>query len=118
MQESTSQVKKPAVLRVIFILNALMCLLPFGFYYVFTTQEITVGNPDPMWMVYTRIAYILSFIFLVYFMANRKLVGTRTMFLVNIIIAIPAGAYFGIAVAIISLALSFFNKKVQAYFGR
>jgi hypothetical protein len=93
-----------------------MMVLPFVFYYVFTTKDITVGTLDPMWMVYTGIAYIISFSILVYFLANRKILGARIMFIINILIAIPAGAYLGILVAIISLALSFFNKKVLAYF--
>lgn len=116
MSKSSNSVKKPIPLRVIFILNALMMVLPFVFYYVFTTKNITVGDLDPIWMVYTGIAYIISFAVLVYFFINRKLLGARIMFIINILIAIPAGAYIGILIAIISLLLSFFNKKVLAYF--
>jgi len=116
MSNSSNSIKKPIPLRVIFILNALMMVLPFVFYYVFTTKNITVGNLDPISMVYTGIAYIISFAVLVYFLVNRKLVGARIMFIINILIAIPASAYIGILVAIISLLLSFFNKKVLAYF--
>ena len=116
MSNSTNRPNKPPALRVIFILNALMMVLPFVFYYVFTTRDITVGDLDPMWMIYTGIAYIASFAILVPFLIKRKLLGARIMFLVNILIAIPAGAYIGILIAIISLALSFFNKKVLHYF--
>ena len=116
MQTSSYQVKKPIALRVIFILNALMMVLPFVFYYVFTTRNISIGGLDPMWMVYTGIAYIVSFAILVYFLANRKLLGARIMFVINMLIALPASAYIGILVAIISLGLSFFNKKVLTYF--
>lgn len=116
MHSDTNQIKKPAALRVIFILNGLMCILPFIFYLVFTIQDITVGTLDPIWMVYTGIAYILSFALLIYFMANRKFTGTRIMLFLNILIAVPSGAYIGILVAIISIALSFFNKKVKGYF--
>ena len=116
MQDSNAPIKKPIPLRVIFLLNALMMVLPFIFYYVFTTNNITVGNLNPMWMVYTGIAYIISFAVLVYFLSNKKLLGARIMFIINILIAIPASAYIGILVAIISLSLSFFNKKVLYYF--
>ncbi|MBX2871276.1 MAG: hypothetical protein KTR30_04230 [Saprospiraceae bacterium] len=116
MSISSNPIKKPIPLRVIFILNALMTVLPFVFYYVFTTRNITVGTLDPIWMVYTGMAYIISFVILVYFLSNRKQLGARIMFVINILIAIPAGAYIGILVAIISLALSFFNNKVLAYF--
>jgi len=113
---SNNEVKKPIALRVIFILNALMMILPFVFYGVFTSQNITVGDLKPIWMVYTGIAYIISFIFLVYCLLNRIQLGARIIFVLNIIIAIPVGAYIGILVAIISLSLSFFNKKVLGYF--
>jgi len=111
-----NQVNKPIPLRIIFLLNALMMILPFVFYYVFTTQNITVGDLDPMYMVYTGVAYILSFAVLVFFLLKRNLWGARLTFILNTLIAIPAGAYIGILVAIVSLTLSFFNKKVLAYF--
>lgn len=116
MESSSIQIKKPLALRVIFLLNALMMILPFGFYYVFTTQNISVGDLDPMWMAYTGLAYMLSFAFLVYFLANRKLLGARIIFATNIIIAIPAGAYIGMLIAIISISLSSLNKQVLNYF--
>lgn len=107
--------KKPIPLRVTFILNALMMLLPFIFYAVFTINDIKLGDLDPMQMVYTGIAYITSFAFLVNFILKRNFFGFRTMFFVNFVIAIPAGAYIGMVVAIVSFALSF-NKKIKAYF--
>ena len=107
---------KPIPLRVIFILNALMMILPFIFYYVITSKGIEIGGIDPNYMIYTGIAYIGSFAILVYFILNRNIVGLRIMFLINILIALPAKALIGIGVAIISLVISFLNKKVKAYF--
>ena len=92
---TTNKVHKPIPLRIIFLLNALMMVLPFVFYYVFTTRNITLGDLDPLWMVYTGIAYIVSFSILVYFLANRNLLGARIIFLINILIAVPTGAYIG-----------------------
>ena len=109
--------KKPIPLRVIFILNALMMILPFVFYYVITSKGIVIGGLEPIYMVYTGIAYILTFAVLVYFILNRNITGFRGVFLLNILIALPTSAYIGIGVAIISLLLSFFNGKVKAYFG-
>lgn len=109
--------EKPIPLRIIFILNALMMVLPFIFYYVITTQEIVIGGLNNTYMIYTGIAYILTFISLVFFILKRNVIGARIIFLLNILIAFPAGAYIGILVAIISLSLSFFNAKVKAYFG-
>lgn len=116
MSNSNLKIHKPIPLRIIFILNALMAILPFIFYWVFTSKNMSVGNLNPIWMIYTGIAYIISFIFLVYCLKNRKQWGARIIFFINILIAIPTSAYLGILVALISLALSFFNKKILAYF--
>jgi hypothetical protein len=70
-----------------------------------------------MWMIYTGVAYIVSFVFLAYFMNGRNRTGTIIMFLINILIAIPTSAYIGVVVAVISLALTFMNGKVKAYYG-
>ncbi|MGB0850080.1 MAG: hypothetical protein ACPGTP_02440 [Bacteroidia bacterium] len=81
-----------------------------------TSKEITIGGLDPQIMIYTGIAYIISFIPLVYFIVKRNVIGFRIMFIVNVIIALPAKAYIGILVAIVSTLISFFNKKVKEYF--
>ncbi len=109
--------KKPPVLRVVFILNALMMFLPFIFYYVFTTQNISIEGLDPMYMVYTGIGYILSFAILVYAILSKKIVLLRIVFGINVLIALPAGAYIGILIAIISMILSF-NKKIKLFFAQ
>ena len=115
MTTTIEKIKKPIQLRIIFILNALMMLLPFVFYYVFTTKDISIDGLDPIMMVYTGIAYIISFIILVSSILKRKLMLFRIMFCINILIAIPASAYIGILFAIISMAISF-TKKVKAFF--
>ncbi len=115
MTETTDLVKKPIQLRIIFILNALMMILPFIFYYVFTTQDISIDGLDPIYMIYTGGAYILSFALLVFFILKRNIIGARITFILNILIALPAGAYIGILVAIISMAISF-TPKVKEYF--
>ncbi len=115
MTGSTTLVKKPILLRVIFILNALMMILPFVFYLVFTTKDISINGLDPNYMLYTGIAYILSFALLVYSILNKKMLMVRILFVINILIALPAKAYIGILVALISMALSF-STSVQTYF--
>ncbi|MDT7832353.1 hypothetical protein RQM59_08175 [Flavobacteriaceae bacterium S356] len=117
MKTKNTSIKKPIPLRIIFILNALMMILPFVFYYVFTTNNIQVGDLNPIWMVYTGIAYIISFVLLVFTILKRNSNAAKAIFLVNIMIAIPAGAYIGMLIAIVSLLLIFFNAKVKEYFG-
>lgn len=112
---TTETVKKPIQLRIIFILNALMMILPFVFYYVFTTQDISIDGLNPKWMAYTGIAYIISFIVLVTSILKRNFMLFRTVFIINIIIAIPAKAFIGMLIAAISIALSFHNK-IKVFF--
>ena len=113
--EKENLVKKPILLRVIFILNALMMILPFVFYYVFTTKGVSIDNLDPMYMVYTGIAYIVSFALLVNFILKKNMTGIRVIFILNVLIALPAKAYLGILIAFISMGLSF-TKPVKEYF--
>ena len=106
---------KPIPLRIIFILNALMCILPFVFYLVITKKGIEIGGLDPIGMVYTGLAYIVSFILLVRFILKRNYNGVRVILILNVLIAIPMKAYIGILFALISLGLTF-HKKVKEYF--
>ena len=115
MTTSNDSIKKPIQLRIIFILNALMMTLPFVFYYAFTAKNISIDGLDPMMMAYTGIGYIISFIILVASILKRNILLFRIMFAINILIALPASAYIGILIAIISMAISF-NKKVKEYF--
>ncbi len=115
MESSINLVKKPAPLRVLFILNALMMILPFIFYFVITSKGIDVGGLNPVVMVYTGIGYILSFALVVYSILKKNLTLLRIIIAVNILIALPAKAYIGIGVAIISILLTM-NNKVLAYF--
>ena len=115
MTTTANSVNKPIQLRIIFILNALMMFLPFVFYYVFTTKNISIAGLDPIYMVYTGIGYILSFALLVNFILKKNIVGFRIMFGINILIAFPASAYIGIVVAILSVLISY-TEKVKTYF--
>jgi len=110
-----AQEKKPFQLRIIFILNALMMFLPFVFYYVFKAKNISIEGLDPMWMIYTGVAYIASFGVLATSILKRNRTLFRIMFGINVLIALPAGAYIGIGIAVISVLISF-NKKVKAFF--
>ena len=107
-------IQKPIPLRVIFILNALMCILPFFFAYIVSAGKINPGIPAE-YMVYTGVAYIFSFAALVTSILKRNLNLVRVVIGINILIALPTKAYIGIVVAIISGALAF-NSQVKRYF--
>ncbi len=115
MNSTNKVVNKPIPLRVIFILNALMMVLPFVFYMVVTSKNIHINGLNPSYMLYTGAAYIVSFIALVRFILNRNIIGVRSIVFLNVLIALPTKAYIAIIVAIISMLLSF-NRKVKAYF--
>lgn len=106
---------KPITLRIIFILNALMMILPFVFYYVFTSRGIEIEGLNPAYMIYTGVAYIMSFGLLVFSILKKKLFGLRMVIMFNVLIALPTKAYIGIGVALLSMLLSF-SGKVQQYF--
>lgn len=112
---SIGSLNKPIPLRIIFILNAIMMVLPFVFYFVITSNNISIGDLDPNLMLYTGMGYIVSFGLLVFFILSRKLWGVQAVIGLNVLIALPAKAYIGILVALISFGLSF-HKKVKAYF--
>lgn len=112
---TTELVRKPAQLRVIFILNALMMFLPFVFYYLAVSGKLVIAGLKPMWMIYTAIGYMTTFAVLVTAILKRNIVLLRIIFGVNVLIAFPAGAFIGMLVAVISFALSF-NSKVKGFF--
>lgn len=109
-------VKKPAPLRVIFISNLILAFLPFVFYLVITKKGITVGELDPIWMIYTGVVYILTFLGTMASILKKKIWGVRVLAIVVAIASIPAGAYIGMAVAALSFGLTF-NGRVKEYFG-
>lgn len=112
-----SELKKPILLRAIFIMNGLLMFLPFFFYYAITSKILDVGGElDPMWMIYTGIAYIALFATLVFCILKRNIMGVRAVLIITLLASLPASAYIGIVVSLISLALSF-TAQVKAYFG-
>lgn len=107
--------KKPAILRIVFILNAILSILPFVFYYVFTTKNISVGGLSPQIFIYTGIGYIISFALMIATILSKKIALFRSVFIITILISLPSKAYIGIAIASISLLLSM-NNKIKMYF--
>lgn len=109
------QLKKPVPVRAIFILNAIKILISFGIYVVFTTKGISVGGLDPNIILYTSLGYVATFGLMVLFIVRRQAWGVRAMNLVDLLISLPASAFIGIGVAIISFGLTF-HQKAKTYF--
>ena len=90
MQNTKTPIKKPIGLRVTFLLNAFMSILPFIFYYIVTSKNIQLGTLQPIWMVYTGIAYLISFLFFAISLAKRLKIIVFVIPLINILISLPA----------------------------
>ena len=117
MSNAGHATEKPRSLRVIFGLNAVMMVLPLVFYAVVTARNIDLGGLNPTLMLYTAAAYTLSFAVLVFCIRSRNGLGVRAVILLNVVIALPAKAYIGIAVAIVSMVLTFRSAN-KRYFGQ
>lgn len=110
---------KPALLRVIFILNALKILLSFGLFIGFSYYGLEVGDKGGDGMatiiLWTTLGYIVTFAVMVASILKRSILGARLAFVADVLISLPAQAFIGIVVAIISIGLSF-TGPVKAYF--
>lgn len=106
---------KPITLRAIFILNALKAILAFTLYFVFTNKAGHEPIIDPQIVLYTASAYVILFAFMVRSILTKNLPALRLLIIIDFIVSIPAKAYIGFAVAIISMGLSF-TGMVRKYF--
>lgn len=110
---------KPPLLRAIFILNALKIFLSIGLLLGFKYFDLKVGSvsgqPAVTMIFWTTLGYIASFAAIVTSMLKRSIIGLRAAIIVDFIISIPAKAFIGFAVALISMGLSF-SGPVKAYF--
>ncbi|PWJ40767.1 hypothetical protein [Sediminitomix flava] len=110
-------VKKPALLRVIFISNALKILLAFTFYTVFTLKGSQIGAFGPEQILYTAIGYMFMFGGIVTSIIKRKIWLMRLFIVIDFAISIPTSAYIGFVISILSIVLSF-TKPVKRYFNQ
>lgn len=115
MKSTAIKVQKPTVLRIIFILNAILMLLPFIFYYIITKNQISIQGIHPIWMIYTGIAYTSLFIGIVISIVKKKLKILRVLLLTIILVSFPAKAIIGMLIGGLSILLSF-TRPVQQYF--
>ncbi len=106
--------KKPIPLRIIFILNLLLVIVCYVFYFVFKSKDIELGKVNPEKILYTAISYTVIFAALVYSILNKKLLLVRICTILTFAVSIPTSAFIGIGVSIISFALTF-HPKVKSY---
>jgi hypothetical protein len=73
------------------------------------------GDSAASLMLYTMFGYIAAFAAMVFSILRRNILGLRIAIAVDFLISIPAKAFIGFAVALISMALTF-TKPVSEYF--
>ena len=108
-----SSMKKPTPLRVIFILNLLLVIICFVFF-AFAQSKGNVAGVPAKAILYTAISYTVLFIGLVISIKKFSLLAVRIVILLVFLASIPASAFIGMVISIISMILSF-NKKVKLY---
>jgi hypothetical protein len=120
MTSTENKMKKPGMLRAIFIINALLVITGFTFYFVFSARTNagieTLGIP-PSTLLTMAIIYLGMFVTIVISILKKMIWGMRIALLTTIVTSIVIIlAPIGIGLAAISLGLSF-GKPVVAYFG-
>ncbi|MDG1333410.1 MAG: hypothetical protein P8P74_13825 [Crocinitomicaceae bacterium] len=119
IKTSNIQPGKPILLRAIFILNALLVIAGFVFYFVFATKasngESTLGIA-PSTLLIMAFIYLAIFAGIVASILKKQIWIVRGLLLCTLICSILIVlAPIGILIATISLGLSF-SKPVTNYF--
>jgi hypothetical protein len=112
----TTEMKKPIPLRIVFILNLFKIFLAAGLYYYFSTNEVSLGSVGPQIILYTLFAYMTLFIGIIYTITKKNLTGLKIVVFIDLLVSLPASAFAGILISVISLLLLFFNSKIRTYF--
>ena len=116
MNTSFTYANKPLPLRVVFILNLFKIFLATGLYFYFSINNIQLGSVGPQIILYTLLAYIFFFSGIVMAILKKHLWALRIVVFLDLIASLPASAFAGILISIISLLLLFFNKRITGYF--
>lgn len=108
--------KKPIQLRILFILNLLLVAICFVFYAIAKSKG-NIGGLAPNTVLYTAISYTVLFVALVTAIKRLSLTGLRIVITLVFLVSIPASAFIGMFIAILSMVLSF-HKKIKQYFNQ
>jgi len=117
--DPTAGASQPASLRTIFMLNALKILLCFGFFAAFKFYGLQVGDlvgpQSANLMLYTMLGYLITFALIIASIFRRSMMGIRAAIAGDFLVSIPVTAAIGIAIAAISMGLTF-TASARAYF--
>ena len=108
--------KKPPLLRVIFILNALLVIAGFTFYFIFKDKPDNEMGIVRIHLLYMALIYLTMFIGVMASILKKNIWTMRICLLITLGFSILLVlAPIGIGVSVISLGLSF-TKIVTKYF--
>jgi len=114
-----SKVKRPALLRVIFILNLLLIIACGIIYYqILNNPEFraSVGGMNPNLILTNGIIYIVTFLIMEIAGYKRKFAIMLSAFAIDVIVSVViVFAPIGILIGLLSIGLSF-TKPVRRYF--
>lgn len=105
--------KKPAPLRVIFILNLLLVILCYVFF-GFAQSKGNVAGVPANHILYTAISYTLLFIGLIISIKTFTLLALRIVLVLVFLVSTPTVALIGMVISLVSFGLTF-NRRVKAY---
>lgn len=119
MTSTVAKMKKPGMLRAIFILNALLAIIGFIFYFVISSRidagKATLGIP-PSTLLTMALIYLGVFFVVMASILKKQIWIMRGAMLVTIVTSIIIiFAPIGIVLAGVALGLSF-GKPVVRYF--
>lgn len=107
------------MLRAIFILNALLVIASFVFYFVFNSRAQAGADTlgiDPIFILYNSLFYLGTFVLMIVGIQSGNPWLMRITFLIDLAVSVLIViAPIGIGVAVISLILSFL-KPVNNFF--
>ncbi|MFT5822263.1 MAG: hypothetical protein ACI8ZM_003519 [Crocinitomix sp.] len=117
MSTSANLQKKPTLLKVIFILNALLVIAGFSFYFIFSNQTDTLLGIPPITLLTMALIYAAMFAGIVLSISKKQIWALRVLLTITLVCSIVIIiAPIGIGISLISLGLSF-TKPVLKSFG-
>ena len=104
----------PKIVKAIPYLAIFKVFLSLVFFAAFTLKTGAAAG-FPMIILYTSLAYAIMLLPIFYFLHKKHIWGLRATLVVDFLVSIPASAFIGFAISLISLGLTF-SPKVKNWF--
>jgi len=104
----------PNMVKALPVMAIFKVILSLIFFTVFTLKSGSTAG-FPLIILYTSLAYAALTIPLFFFLHKRNIWAVRATLIVDFLISLPASAYIGFVISLVSLGLTF-APKVRAWF--